>query len=138
MKDITSQNFNGSTYDKVATIGTITATDRAGVSRVAGTSIVGAIPKGAVITATYLSVVEAFDGTTPKVSVGIEGTLTKYFPSTTVGAVAFTKGTLGLDKLTPVMTPLLMTTTASNSTVGKVEVIIEYIDTENRREMFTV
>ena len=136
--DIRNQNFNASTYDKVATIGTITATDRAGVPNPIDAYLVGAIPKGAIITATYMRVEEAFDGTTPLVSVGVDGATTKFFSAVDLSTVALTPGTTGLDGINLVSEDLLMTTSASDSTVGKASVIIEYIDTDNRREMFTV
>ena len=137
MTDTTNRHFNNSTYDKVATIGRVTATTRAGVSAVDGEYQVGTIPANSLITATFLRTTEAFDGTTPAVTVGTEGTAAKWFTSTTVASKAMVVGSIALDTVVEVAEPLTITLTNGGSTVGAVEVIVEYIDLDNRREMFT-
>ena len=137
MTDITTRHFNNSTYDTVATIGRISATTRAGVSNADGEFQVGVIPANSLITKTYLRVTEAFDGTSPTVSVGTTGTATKWFSATTVAAKNVTVGTKLLDKTVDVAEAITMTLVNGTSTVGAAEVIVEYIDLDNRREMFT-
>lgn len=137
--DLTRIGFNASTVDVVAAQGTIGATNRAGVSLVAGEYTVGALPKGAIIKGVYMDVTTAFNGTTPTLAIGTTGTADKYLAATTIAVTGLTVGaSAALDTRLAVTEDLIFTLESSDNTEGEVEVYIEYVDTAARREMFTV
>lgn len=137
MTDISNLGFNNSTYPKAATIGKITATDRGNVSLVDGDFKVGNLPKNALVTATFLRVVVAFDGTTPTIAFGDDSDSAKWLAATAVDSTGITVGTLNLNTQTALREDLVVALVNGGSTVGEAEVVVEYIDLDNRREMFT-
>lgn len=137
MADLKGKFFNGATYNKVATIGKITALDHLGVALANGTHQVGTLPKGALITALYLKVNVAFDGTLPTISVGDTASPAKRLVATAVSSTGITVGSLLLNTELAAAEDLSVGLVAGGSTVGEAEVIVEYIDTENRTSMFT-
>jgi len=135
-EDISEQNWNGHTCDVVATVGTVTAADRKGVSRPDGAYKIGVLPAGALLLAVYTSTTKLFDKAAT-IGVGDGTTADKWTASATCKAVAVVKGTKGLDKISDVAQDIVATVALGGSVEGQVEVIFQYIDLEHRRGMFT-
>lgn len=138
MADIRNRDYNSSTVDVVAVKGTIRATDRAGVALAAGEYDFGVIPKGAIIRSVTLNVVETFDGSSPTVAVGVEGTAEHFMAATALGVAGLVGTGLNTDTIQTASENLIFTLGGGESTVGEASVYIEYIDTAARREIFTV
>ena len=133
--DITEVNWNGKTCDNIATVGTITATDRKGVARADGRYKIGVLPAGAILTAVYISTTKAFDKAST-IGVGDATTAGKW-AVVNCKPVAVVKGTLGLDVASTAAQDIVATIAFGGSVEGAVEVVFNYIDLGHRREMFT-
>jgi len=136
--DNTRLGWNSATVDVVAVQGGIEATDRAGVAIVDGTYEVGRIPAGAIIQKVYLDRLVSFDGTIPTIAIGTTGTPEKYLAATATDAATLVVGALALDTKVTVAEDLILTVVNGGSVTGKAVAYISYIDTNHRREMFTV
>jgi len=135
-KDISELYWNGQTVDKVATVGTLRAADRAGLPLVDGAYKIGVLPAGAILTGVYTNTVTTFDKVAT-IGVGDGTTADKWSASASCKAIAVLKGTKGLDKTSDVAQDIVATIAFGGSVEGEVNVIFEYIDVAARREMFT-
>lgn len=136
--DIRNLNWNSTTVDVVAVQTTITALDRLGAANADGAYDAGVIPKGAIVTKTFLDVTEAFDGTTPTLSCGTSALATKWFTTGDLSSKATLVGSSALDEKEATHDAITLTLVGGGSTVGEATLYVEYVDTAARREIFTV
>jgi len=135
-KDIAELNWNGHTCDSVATVGTVTAADRAGVTRPDGAYKVGVLPAGALLLGVYTNTTKLFDQAAT-IGVGDGTDAAKWSAVASCKAIAVVKGTKGLDKVSDVAQDIVATIAFGGSIEGQVEVTFLYVDLNHRRGMFT-
>ena len=99
--------------------------------------LVGTIPAGCVITNVRTLVDESFNGSSPKLDIGITGNDTYFKNDLALGSVGTSAITAGVGRYFQENVDITMKPVISGATKGSVRLIIEYIQPNTRTGSYT-